>query len=403
MNLYTCKLGSADGRIIEKDFEAHDPQILRTSLEEQGFFVFGIKKKPLQFLWDKGFARQKVSNKVILSFNQELLVLIKAGLPIIQALDTILERAEKGNFTEILHAVRQDIKGGAALSDALEKYPKVFPHLYIASIRAGEKTGDLPQTIRRYIEFLKKSEVLKKKLLTALLYPAILVTVAILAISLLLVYVVPTFSQVYADARSNLPVPTQILISFTNFLKHYILVIIAVLIATAAYFRRWTAAGTGRFWLDGLKLRIPFLGDLFTKYAVTGFTRTFATVLGSGIPVIESLKMSVGTLNNKVLERKLLEAVGRVEEGIRLSSALESVNMMPPLVLRMLGVGETTGSLEEILGDISEFFEEEVDRRLTLLTTAVEPAIMLFMGLVIGTIVITMYLPIFKMGSTVGG
>jgi type IV pilus assembly protein PilC len=403
MNLYTCKLGSADGRIIEKDFEAHDPQILRKSLEQQGFFVFGIKKKPLQFLWDKGFTRQKVNNKVILSFNQELLVLIKAGLPIIQALDTILERAEKGNFTEILHAVRQDIKGGAALSDALEKYPKVFPHLYIASIRAGEKTGDLPQTIRRYIEFLKKSEVLKKKLLAALMYPAILVMVATLAISLLLVYVVPTFSQVYADAGSSLPVPTQILISFTNFLKRYILVIIAALIVTSAYFRRWTAAGTGRFWLDGLKLRIPFLGDLFTKYAVAGFTRTFATVLGSGIPVIESLKMSVGTLNNKVLERKLLEAVGRVEEGIRLSSALESVNMMPPLVLRMLGVGETTGSLEEILGDISEFFEEEVDRRLTLLTTAVEPAIMLFMGLVIGAIVITMYLPIFKIGSTVGG
>lgn len=403
MNLYTCKLGSAEGKIIEKDFEAHNPEMLRKSLEQQGFFVFGIKKKPLQFLWDKGFARRKVSNKEILSFNQELLVLIKAGLPIIQTLDTILEKADKGNFTEILHAVRQDIKGGAALSDALEKYPKVFPHLYIASIRAGEKTGDLPQTIRRYIEFLKKSEVLKKKLLTALLYPAILVTVAALAISLLLVYVVPTFSQVYADSGSKLPVPTQILISFTNLLKHYILVIIAALIAVTAYLRRWTASGTGRFWLDGFKLRLPFFGDLITKYAVTGFTRTFATVLGSGIPVIESLKMSVGTLNNRVLERKLLEAVVRVEEGIRLSAALESVNMMPPLVLRMLGVGETTGSLEEMLGDISEFFEEEVDRRLTLLTTAVEPAIMLFMGLVIGTIVITMYLPIFKMGSTVGG
>lgn len=141
MNLYTCKLGSAEGKIIEKDFEAHNPEMLRKSLEQQGFFVFGIKKKPLQFLWDKGFARRKVSNKEILSFNQELLVLIKAGLPIIQTLDTILEKADKGNFTEILHAVRQDIKGGAALSDALEKYPKVFPHLYIASIRAGKNRG----------------------------------------------------------------------------------------------------------------------------------------------------------------------------------------------------------------------------------------------------------------------
>jgi type IV pilus assembly protein PilC len=402
MKLFTCKLGSPDGRVIEKDIEAQDPVILRQSLEQQGFFVFGVKKKSFQFIWEKGFARQKVSNKDILSFNQEMLVLLKAGLPIIQALDTILEKTEKGNLTDILGSVRQDIKGGAALSEALDKYPKVFPHLYIASIRAGEKTGDLPQTIRRYIEFLKKSDVLKKKLLSALLYPAILVTVAVMAISLLLIYVVPTFSQIYADAGSKLPIPTQILISFTTLLKQYILGIIAVIVVAVAYFRRWTASGTGRFWLDGVILRLPFFGNLVTKYSVSGFTRTFATVLGSGIPVIESLRMSVGTLNNKILERKLLEAIVRVEEGIRLSSALESVGIMPSLALRMLGVGETTGSLEEMLKDISEYFEEEVEGKLTLLTTAIEPAIMLLMGLIIGAIVITMYLPIFKIASTVG-
>jgi type IV pilus assembly protein PilC len=402
MNLYTCKLGSPDGRVIEKDIEAQDPLVLRQSLEQQGYFVFRVKKKSFQFMWEKGFARQKVSNKDILSFNQEMLVLLKAGLPIIQALDTILEKADKGNLTDILGSVRQDIKGGAALSEALDKYPKVFSHLYVASIRAGEKTGDLPQTIRRYIEFLKKSEILKKKLLSALLYPAILVTVAVMAISLLLVYVVPTFSQIYADAGSNLPVPTQILISFTTLLKQYILVILAVIVVVAAYFRRWTRTGTGRYWMDGFKLRLPFIGNLITKYSVAAFTRTFATVLGSGIPVIESLRMSVGTLNNKILERKLLEAIVRVEEGARLSNALESVDMMPPLALRMLGVGETTGSLEEMLRDISEYFEEEVEGRMTLLTTAIEPAIMLFMGLIIGAIVITMYLPIFKIASTAG-
>ncbi len=401
MNLYTCKLGSPDGRIFEKDIEAQDPVILQQSLEQQGFFVFRVRKKSFQFLWDKGYTRQKVSNKDILSFNQEMLVLIKAGLPIIQALDTILERAEKGNLTEILQTVREEIKGGAALSDALEKFPKAFSHLYVASIRAGEKTGDLPQTIRRYIEFLKKSGALKKKLIAALVYPAILVTVAVMAITLLLVYVVPTFSQIFSDAGSKLPLPTLMLINFSIFLKHYILVIISVLIVAVVFFRRWTASGTGRFWIDGIKLRLPFIGDLITKYSVSAFTRTFATVMGSGIPVIESLRMSVGTLNNKVLERKLLEATARVEEGISLATALESVKMMPPLALRMLGVGETTGSLEEMLGDISEYFEEEVEGRITLLTTAIEPLIMLFMGLVIGTIVITMYLPIFKLASTV--
>ncbi len=402
MILYSCKLGLPDGRITLKEIEANNPEVLKKSLEEQGYFVFEIRKKPLQLLWDKGYARQKVSNKEIISFNQELLVLIKAGLPIIKALDSILEKAEKGKLPEILNTVREDIKGGTSLSDAFEKYPRVFPHLYVASIRAGERTGDLPQTIRRYIEFLKRAEALKKKLLSALVYPIILVTVASIVISVLLIYVVPTFSQIYEGSGAQLPLPTQYLILFTSFLKSNIVFFVICLVIAVTFFRRWIATETGRYWIDNLKLRIPFLGNLVNKYAVVSFTRTFATVLGSGIPIIESLKMSVGTLNNKILERKLLDAIGRVEEGTRLSSALESTGFMPPLALRMLGVGETTGSLEEMLVDISEYFEQEVDAKLTILTTSIEPAIMLSMGIIIGIIVLTMYLPIFKLGSTIG-
>ncbi len=402
MILYSCKLGLPDGRITLKEIEANNPEVLKKSLEEQGYFVFEIRKKPLQLLWDKGYARQKVSNKEIISFNQELLVLIKAGLPIIKALDSILEKAEKGKLPEILNTVREDIKGGTSLSDAFEKYPRVFPHLYVASIRAGERTGDLPQTIRRYIEFLKRAEALKKKLLSALVYPIILVTVASIVISVLLIYVVPTFSQIYEGSGAQLPLPTQYLILFTSFLKSNIVFFVICLVIAVTFFRRWIATETGRYWIDNLKLRIPFLGNLVNKYAVVSFTRTFATVLGSGIPIIESLKMSVGTLNNKILERKLLDAIGRVEEGTRLSSALESTGFMPPLALRMLGVGETTGSLEEMLVDIPEYFEQEVDAKLTILTTSIEPAIMLSMGIIIGIIVLTMYLPIFKLGSTIG-
>jgi type IV pilus assembly protein PilC len=402
MNLYTCKIGHTDGRIVVKEIEAQNPQILKQSLEEQGFFVFEIRKKPLQFLWDKGQVRKKASSKDLISFNQELLVLVKAGLPIVKALDSILESADKGKLTEILQAVREDIKGGAALSEAFEKYPRTFPHLYIASIRAGERTGDLPQTIRRYIEFLKRADALKKKLLSALLYPVILITVASIVVSVLLIYVVPTFSQIYAGSGAELPLPTQYLIKFTSFLKLNFPFFIAAVIAAAVFFNRWMTTESGRYWVDNFKLRFPFAGNLVIKYAVVSFTRTFATVLGSGVPIIESLRMSVGTLNNKILERKLLEAVIRVEEGIRLSSALEVTEIFPPLALRMIGVGETTGSLEEMLVDISEFFEQEVDAKLTILTTAIEPAIMILMGLVIGTIVVTMYLPIFKMGSTIG-
>ena len=402
MAIYKCKIGSSDGKILEKEVEAVNVDILRQSLEEQGYFVFEIKKKPLQFLLESGIARRKVDNKDLLTFNQELLVLLKAGLPIIQALDTILERVEKGKLAEILTEVREDVKGGAALSVAFEKHPKVFPHLYIASIQAGERTGDLPQTIRRYIAFLKKAEGFRKKVLSALVYPIIVLTVAFIAITLLLVYVVPTFSQVYADAGSSLPLPTQMLISFTTILKKFFGVAVGLIILAIIVFRRWAETESGRFRVDALLVTLPFIGQLLVKYSVASFMRTLATVLGSGIPIIESLKMSVGTLNNMVLERKLLEAVTKVEEGVQLSTALEGAKIIPPLALRMLGVGETTGSLEEMLGDISEYFEEEIERHLNVLTTSIEPAIMIIMGIVIGGIIITMYLPIFKIAGTVG-
>lgn len=402
MALYTCKLGASDGKIIHRELEAAEPQLLLKSLEAQGFYVFEVKKKPLQFLFDKGLKRRRIDNRSLLTFNQEMLVLIKAGMPIIQILDTILERHDNDKFSEILRQVREDVKGGAALSSALEKHGRIFPHLYVASIRAGERTGDIAHTIRRYIQFLKRVDVIRKKVVTALFYPSILVVVAFMAITLLLLYVVPTFSQVYSDAGSQLPVPTQLLITFTSFLKRYFLMGVLLVIAGAAAYRSWIATESGRYKVDSFKLIIPFAGDIFVKYSVASFSRTLATVLGSGIPIIESLRMSIGTLNNVYMEKKLFEAVKFVEEGGRLSTAFERANIMPSLALRMLGVGEATGSLEDMLVDIADYLEDELEERMHLLTTAIEPAIMLVMGVVIGGIIIAMYLPIFKIAGTVG-
>ncbi|MEI6208807.1 MAG: type II secretion system F family protein [Desulfuromonadales bacterium] len=402
MALYTCKLGVSDGRILHRDFEAKETDVLRKSLEDQGFFVFEIKKKPFQFLFDKGIKRRKIDNRALLTFNQEMLVLIKAGMPIMQVLDAILERHDSGNLSEVLQQIREDVKGGASLSVAMDKHGRAFPSLYVASIRAGERTGDLPRTIRRYIQYLKRVDSIRKKVVAALFYPAILVVFAFLAVLLLLVYVVPTFSQVYTDSGSKLPFLTQLLITFTTQLKRFFLPGIVVLIALMAAFRSWCATETGRYKVDRLKLTMPFAGDVFTKYSVAGFTRTLATVLGSGIPIIESLRMSIGTLNNLYMEKRLFETVRFVEEGGRLSVGLERINIMPSLALRMLGVGETTGSLEDMLIDISDYLEDELEERMRLLTTAIEPAIMLIMGVVIGVIIIAMYLPIFKIAGTVG-
>lgn len=401
MSIYTCKIGSSDGKIVVKEFDAVNSRILRQTLEDQGYVVFELRKKPLQFLMESGLGRKKIGNKELLMFNQELLVLLKAGLPILQALDTILESGT-GKLQDVLAAVREDVKGGMAFSQAFEKYPRIFPHLYIASIQAGERTGDLPQTIRRYIAYLKRTEGFRSKIVTALFYPAILVSVAAIAVTVLLIYVVPTFSKIYTDSGAALPLPTQMLISFTTFLRTYLIVFIGAAVAAATVFKRWKETESGRFTVDALKIKLPLVGPVLSRYAVSGFTRTLGTVLGSGIPIVESLRMSVGTLNNKVMERALLAAVVRVEEGSKLSSALESIKLMPPLALRMLSVGETTGSLEEMLSDISDYFEEEIERNLSVLTTAIEPAIMVTMGFVIGVIIICMYLPIFKIAGTVG-
>jgi len=216
------------------------------------------------------------------------------------------------------------------------------------------------------------------------------------------VYVVPTFSQVYADSGSQLPFLTQLLITFTSLLRRLSLVIVAVIALLTYLFQSWKKTENGHFIFDRFKLTVPLIGDVLTKYSVSGFTRTLATVLGSGIPIIESLRMSIGTLDNVYMEKKLFEAVRFIEEGGRLSVALERINIMPPLALRMLGVGETTGGLEDMLIDISDYLEDELEERMKIVTTAIEPAIMLVMGVVIGVIIVAMYLPIFKIAGTVG-
>ena len=405
MPFFTCKLGSPDGAILQRELEAVDEAQLRAGLEAQGYHVFTLQRSGLKlsfnFLKPRG---GRIDNRELLAFNQELVVLLKSGMPIVPVLDAILEHRLKagGTFAQVLGQVREDVKGGAALSTALERHGRLFPPLYLASVRAGERTGEVPQTIRRYILFLKRSEELRKKLISALIYPSILVVVAVLAIMLLLIYVVPTFSHVYADSGSQLPLLTRLLISFTNTLQSTVVVWLPGMVAAVVGLRSWSRSDGGRQRIDRWKLALPVLGDLFFGYSVSVFSRTLATLLGSGIPIVESLRMSLGTLNNRVLEQGMAVAIHQVEEGGRLSVALEQQQLMPPLALRMLGVGEATGAMEEMLSDVAEHLEAQVEERLQLLTTAIEPAVMLIMGLVIGIIIVAMYLPIFKLAGTVG-
>lgn len=402
MSIFICKYGTSDGKVVSREFEAADPAGLRRHLEEEGYFVFDVRKRPFRLPLGKRIRRRRVKTRSLLLFNMELLVLIKAGMPMLQILDTILEKQDEDALFVALRQLRDDVKGGDALSTALERHTQVFPSLYIASIRSGERTGELPVTIQRYIQYLKKVDEIRKKLVSALFYPCILVVVSFLAIGLLMFYVIPVFSQIFADAGSRLPLLTQLLISFTSALRSYSPALLLLAIAVAVIFRSWTSSDKGRHAVDRLKLKLPYVGDVLREYSLASFSRTLANLLGSGIPIIVSLRMSIGTLNNVYMEKRLFEAAREIEEGRRLSSAFERTGVMPALAVRMLAVGESTGAMEEMLANISAYLEEAIDEKLHFITSAIEPAIMIVMGLIIGTIIIAMYLPIFQLAGTVG-
>ncbi len=401
MPTFSCKVGTSDGRVVEKEFDAANAEILRENLEGQGFFVFQIRRRPLAFLLSREAGRGRLSGRRFLSFNQEFLVLIRSGLPILQVLDTITERLESGTLLEVLRDIRTEVKGGSQLSDAFAKYPRIFPQLYVASIRAGEKTGDLPVTLARYLAYQKRQEALRGKVRSASFYPALLTVAVLVVLAFMLFYVVPSFTQIYADANAELPLLTRMLIAVSSGLIHWLPLLLPALLVAFAGLRLYVASGPGGVLLDRFKLRVPFFGPLFLDYALSGFCRTFATTLASGIPAVQAMQMSRGTLNNRVLEQAMVRAVQRVEEGVTISGAIEQTGYFPVIALRMIGVGESSGALADMLGDVAEYYEEEVERRLDRLTTLIEPMMMMAMGLLIGGIVVAMYIPIFQLAGTV--
>ena len=401
MPTYICKIGTQDGRVVEKEFEAASRDLLRESLQEQGFFVFRIAQRPFQFLYPKSLFQGRPSGRRFLGFNQELLVLLRSGLPILQVLDTLSERMEPGMLLEALRDIRQEVKGGSSLSDAFGKFPRIFAPLYIASLRAGERTGDLPVTLGRYLLYQKRVEALKAKVRSASFYPILLTLAVSVVLAFLILYVVPSFTQVYADAKVELPLPTRLLIGLSKGLVESLPILIPTAIMAWFLARRFLHTERGALLLDRFKLNLPFFGLLFSEYALASFCRTLGTTLSSGIPMVQALQMARGTLDNLYLEKAQVQATRRVEEGTSLSVALEQSEIFPIIALRMIGVGETSGALPEMLGDVADYYEGELERRLDRLTTVIEPVMMMGMGLLIGGIVIAMYIPIFQLAGTV--
>ena len=403
MAVFAYRAARADGTTFEGHIEGEDEKLVRARLESDGLLVFRVVKRGAGF-GVPGLATgrwSKLPLQDFLVFNQELLALIKAGLPVLRVWDLLIDRTQRVPFREALKAVRQDIRGGASASEALAKHSTYFSDLYLATIRAGEQSGNLSEVLQRYIAYLKLMIALRQKVTKALAYPAFLVVVGIAVVGFLLSYVMPTFISVYGESSATLPTPTRVLMAAIN-IGESLLVPLGIALAVAAIMSRtWYQTSSGRLSVDRQMLRLPLLGVILVQHHTIQLTRTLATVLAGGTPLVEALEIARGAVSNRFVSRGLVSAVNEIREGSTLAAAIERPQILPKLAIEMLSVGEETGSLEPMLRDVAEFYEGDLDVRLSQLTTWIEPVLLLVMGLLVGGIVIIMYLPIFQMAGTV--
>jgi type IV pilus assembly protein PilC len=393
MPLFAYTVVREDGTSVSDEALAADAGDLRRDLEARGYLVLNIAEKKAGLRGGRGNAKD------FLIFNQEFITLVKAGLPILQSLEIIRNRTEKQGFRTVLESIIQEIKSGKVLSDAMANYPLYFPPLYTATVRAGEKSGALVDVLKRFILYQKKMLAIRRKFITALAYPVFLVIALIAVLMLFFLYIIPNFTQMYSDQAGKLPLLTTLLISFTATLTAYAPLILGALIAAGIGIYLWQKTDAGRQVLDAIKLRIPLVRTLLTQYILSQLTRTLATVLRGGIPLVQSLDTTAGVINNRVIAGRLTEARNLVTEGTSLANAFERTRLAPDMTVRMVEVGESSGDLPQMLEDVAEFYDQEVDNRLTVLTTMIEPVLMLTMGIVIAVIVVALYLPIFEMGA----
>jgi type IV pilus assembly protein PilC len=403
MAVFAYRVARSDGSTLEGQIEGDEEPAVRAKLESQGLLIFQLKRRGLTsgrpVIALNAFRRLPLADFLV--FNQELLALVKAGLPVLRVWDLLIERARHEGFQQALRMVRQDIRGGASASEALSRHPGYFSELYIATVRAGEQSGNLVEVLKRFIAYLKLMIGLRHKIAKALAYPAFLILTGIGVIGFLLSYVMPTFLSVYAESAKSLPVATQMLIDAAATAKLYIVPALVFSTGLLLAARGYYATPHGRLAIDRLLLQTPLLGTVFIKHHTIQLARTLGTILAGGTPLVEALHITKSAVSNRYIAAGLSEAVGEIREGTTLAAALDRPKMFPKLAVEMLSVGEETGSLEVMLHDVAEFYEADLDLRLTQLTTWIEPALLLIMGVLVGGIVVIMYLPVFQMAGNV--
>ncbi len=386
------------GKPITADIEAADQTTAIDQLRTQGITVTNISEKKKKAEGKK----QKVTDKDIVVFTRQFATMIGAGLPLVQCLDILSTQCDNRTFGRLIGEVKMDVESGTTFADALKKHSKVFSALYCNMVQAGEVGGALDVTLIRLAAQLEKAAKLKAQIKSAMVYPTAIVGVAVVVISVLMVFVIPIFAKMFTDFGGTLPGPTQLVIGISEFMQKYIVLMVGAAVGAGYALKRYYATPGGRIKIDTLMLKLPVAGDLIRKISVAQFTRTFGTLLQSGVPIMEGLEIVARIAGNKIVENAILQARTSVGEGKTLSEPLGTTGVFPPMVVQMINVGEATGALDGMLGKIADFYDEEVDAAVGALTALLEPMLMVVLGTVIGFVVIAMYLPIFKMASVVG-
>ncbi len=392
--------GRTRGGILHKgEIEADTRDEAIATLRQQHIVVTTIKPKPKD-LTLPGFGG-KVSEKDLVLFTRQFSTMIDAGLPLVQCLDILSKQAENKTFATAIVEIKKEVEGGTTFADALRKYPKIFDDLYVNLVQAGEIGGVLDTTFARLAGYIEKARSLKGKVKSAMVYPSAIIFVAVSVIVFLLIFVIPVFAQMFQDFGGTLPWPTQLVIGLSNVMKNYTLFAIPVLIAAVFAFKQYYRTESGKRVVHRYMLRIPILGPLLQKAAIARFARTLSTLLGSGVPIIDSLDITARTAGNKVLEDAVLASIASIKEGQTLATPLGKHSVFPAMVVQMVEIGDVTGELDQMLSKLADFYEEEVDRAVEALTAMLEPMMMVFLGTALGFIIVAMYLPIFKMASLV--
>jgi len=393
------KRGDKVSGLLEGVNEASIEQILT----RQGIKVLKVKPRPKHIAEYLPFLSPRVKLPEIVIFTRQLATMINAGVPIVQSLDILRDQTGNITFKKTLREVREDVKGGRTLSESLSKHPKIFDELVVSLTRAGESSGAIDVIMNRLADYLEKVMALKRKIKGAMVYPIAVISFAVIVIMVMLVYVIPIFANMFKDAGLKLPLPTLIVINLSTALRSYIHWIIIGFILLAFIIVRIRKTERGRLLTDRFLLRVPVIGELIKKASIARMCRTLGTLLGNGVPILDSIQIVARVAGNRVIERAILYAREEVSRGRGLADPVEETRVFPLIVPRMIAVGETTGALDQMLGKIADFFEDEVDRTVEALTSLLEPLFIIVLGVIIGGLLVAMYMPIFQIGQVVGG